>query len=264
MHFSLPAKNKTPPVEMIGTYSTIPELRWAVIAQRSLDEARIDAGVQELTSAGADASSSASRSSRCIFGYLFAVGITRPIRGLVFSTRAISRAEFHERVEVRGAAEISELAETFNHMAGDIERIRRTPEAGRRRKSRAVPRLHPHARRRHRRKGSLHARPFRPRREIFHDHRRISAASRRGSRPPAHLRAAARRGQNRRGRPRPEKARQAHRRRIRPDEAASVERRQHHASRRAAERHAARHRTCTTNAWTAPAIPTASRAIRFR
>src|SRR6202043_1206028 len=57
-----------------------------------------------------------------MFGYLFAVGITRPIRGLVFSTRAISRAEFHERVEVRGAAEIRELAETFNHMAGDIER----------------------------------------------------------------------------------------------------------------------------------------------
>ena len=37
------------------------------------------------------------------------------------STRAISRAEFHERAEVRGAAEISELAETFNNMAGDIE-----------------------------------------------------------------------------------------------------------------------------------------------
>jgi HD-GYP domain-containing protein (c-di-GMP phosphodiesterase class II) len=29
--------------------------------------------------------------------------------------------EFHERVRVEGAAEISELAETFNHMAGDIE-----------------------------------------------------------------------------------------------------------------------------------------------
>jgi putative nucleotidyltransferase with HDIG domain len=54
-------------------------------------------------------------------GYLFAVGITRPIRGLVESVRAISRAEFHERVLVRGAAEISELADTFNHMAGDIE-----------------------------------------------------------------------------------------------------------------------------------------------
>jgi HD-GYP domain-containing protein (c-di-GMP phosphodiesterase class II) len=49
------------------------------------------------------------------------VGITRPIRGLVESVRAISRAEFHERVVVSGTAEISELAETFNNMAGDIE-----------------------------------------------------------------------------------------------------------------------------------------------
>ena len=34
---------------MIGTYSTIPELSWTVIAERSLDSARIDAGVKELT-----------------------------------------------------------------------------------------------------------------------------------------------------------------------------------------------------------------------
>ena len=44
-----PARTSSHPVEMIGTYSTIPELGWAVIAQRSLDDARIDAGVQELT-----------------------------------------------------------------------------------------------------------------------------------------------------------------------------------------------------------------------
>jgi putative nucleotidyltransferase with HDIG domain len=54
-------------------------------------------------------------------GYLFAVGITRPIRSLAESVRAISRAEFHERVVVSGTAEIGELAETFNNMAGDIE-----------------------------------------------------------------------------------------------------------------------------------------------
>ncbi len=107
-------------VEMIGTYSTIPELRWAVIAQRSLDEARIDAGVHELTAQALRFVVGVTVIALLI-GYLFAVGITRPIRGLVFSVHAISRAEFHERVEVRGAAEIRELAETFNHMAGDIE-----------------------------------------------------------------------------------------------------------------------------------------------
>ena len=105
---------------MLGTYSTIPELRWAVIAQRSLAYARVDAGVDELTA----------QALRFVvgvmivaltLGYLFALGITGPIRRLVESTRAISRAEFHERVEVSGAAEISELAETFNQMAGHIE-----------------------------------------------------------------------------------------------------------------------------------------------
>ncbi|MGB8523016.1 MAG: HD domain-containing phosphohydrolase [Candidatus Acidiferrales bacterium] len=120
MHFFQQVLDSKHPVEMIGTYSTIPELHWAVIAQRSLDEARIDAGVHELT-AQALRFVVVVTLVALIFGYLFAVGITRPIRGLVFSVRAISRAEFHERVEVRGAAEVAELAETFNHMAGDIE-----------------------------------------------------------------------------------------------------------------------------------------------
>jgi HD-GYP domain-containing protein (c-di-GMP phosphodiesterase class II) len=119
-NFGMPSKDGRHSIEMIGTYSTIPELHWAVIAQRSLDDARVDAGVTELTSEALQFVVGVTFAA-LILGYLFAVGITRPIRGLVESTRAISRAEFHERVEVRGAAEISELAETFNHMAGDIE-----------------------------------------------------------------------------------------------------------------------------------------------
>ena len=120
MRFTLPAKGKARPVEMIGTYSTMPELRWAVIAQRGLDNARLDAGVKELT-AQALTFVVVVTFVALILGYLFALGITRPIRGLVESTRAMSRAEFHERVDVRGAAEIGELADTFNQMAGHIE-----------------------------------------------------------------------------------------------------------------------------------------------
>ena len=120
MHFSMTEPGKKNPVEMIGTYSTIPELGWAVIAERSLDEARIDAGVAELTHQALTFVVGVTIIA-LIIGYLFAVGITRPIRGLVESVRAISRAEFHERVKVEGAAEISELAETFNNMAGHIE-----------------------------------------------------------------------------------------------------------------------------------------------
>jgi HD-GYP domain-containing protein (c-di-GMP phosphodiesterase class II) len=106
--------------ELIGTYSTIPDLAWTVIAQRSLEEARDDAGVKELN-AQALTFVLVVTGAAIILGYLFAVGISTPIRALAASTRAISRGEFHERAPVRGAAEISELAQTFNNMAGDIE-----------------------------------------------------------------------------------------------------------------------------------------------
>jgi len=108
--------------EMIGTYSTIPDLGWAVIAQRSLDKARDDAGVSELNSQALTFVMVVTFAA-LILGYLFAVGITTPIRSLAASTRAISRGEFHERTPVAtvAAAEISELAETFNNMADDIE-----------------------------------------------------------------------------------------------------------------------------------------------
>ena len=106
--------------EMVGTYSTIPDLNWAVVAQRSLDKAREDAGVTELN-AQALKFVVVVTFAALILGYLFAVGISTPIRALAASTLAISRGEFHQRTPVQGAAEISELAETFNSMAGDIE-----------------------------------------------------------------------------------------------------------------------------------------------
>jgi len=118
MRFTLKQDGRDVP--MMGAYTTMPELNWAVISQRSLEKAREDAGVNVLNRqalvfvlvVGFFA---------LILGYLFAVAISAPIRGLARSTRAISRGEFHERTPVRGAAEISELAETFNKMADDIE-----------------------------------------------------------------------------------------------------------------------------------------------
>ncbi len=105
---------------MVGTYSTIPDLDWAVIAQRSLNQAREDAGVKELN-AQALGFVAVMTFIALVFGYFFAVAISRPVRSLAASTRAISRGEFHERTPVKGPAEISELAETFNSMAEDIE-----------------------------------------------------------------------------------------------------------------------------------------------
>jgi HD-GYP domain-containing protein (c-di-GMP phosphodiesterase class II) len=116
-------------VEMVGTYSTFPEVNWAVIAERSVKEARADAGVTELNRQ-ALAFVSVVVLIAVLFGYFFAVGISGPIRILAASTRAISRGEFHQRTPVRGAAEISELAENFNLMASDIEEyIERLKEA---------------------------------------------------------------------------------------------------------------------------------------
>jgi len=121
--------DKKHPVEMIGTYSTFPEMKWAVIAQRSLDQAQIDTGVTELNRQ-ALAFVSVVVLVAILVGYVFALGISGPIRGLAASTRAISRGEFHQRSAVRGASEISELAENFNKMAGDIEEyIERLKEA---------------------------------------------------------------------------------------------------------------------------------------
>jgi putative nucleotidyltransferase with HDIG domain len=121
--------DKKRPVEMIGTYSTLSELNWAVIAERSLDQAQTDTGVTELNRQ-ALAFVSVVILSAIFVGYFFAVGISGPIRGLAASTRAISRGEFHQRSPVRGASEISELAENFNKMAGDIEEyIERLKEA---------------------------------------------------------------------------------------------------------------------------------------
>ncbi|HUI75955.1 MAG TPA: HD domain-containing phosphohydrolase [Candidatus Acidoferrum sp.] len=107
-------------IEMVGTYSTFPELNWAVVAERSLAEARTDAGVTELNRQ-ALAFVTVVVLAAVLVGYFFAVGISGPIRSLAASTRAISRGEFHQRSPVRGASEISELAENFNKMAGDIE-----------------------------------------------------------------------------------------------------------------------------------------------
>src|ERR1700676_877677 len=94
VRFTEPGKKR--PIEMIGTYSTIPEANWAVIAQRSLDEARADAGVTELNRQ-ALAFVAVVVLVAISFGYFFAVGISGPIRGLAASTRAISRGEFHQR-----------------------------------------------------------------------------------------------------------------------------------------------------------------------
>src|SRR5437879_12991037 len=79
VHFTDKENNRQ--VEMVGTYSTFPEVDWAVISERSVDEARADAGVTEHNQQ-ALAFVSVVILVAILFGYLFAVGISTPIRSL--------------------------------------------------------------------------------------------------------------------------------------------------------------------------------------
>ncbi|HTS47701.1 MAG TPA: HD domain-containing phosphohydrolase [Bryobacteraceae bacterium] len=107
-------------VEFFGAFCPIPGLRWAVVAKRSVEDAQGDAGLPELNRQ-ALVIALALTVAAIFIAYFFAVGISQPVRALADSTRAISRGEFHERAPVVGTAEISDLAENFNSMAGDIE-----------------------------------------------------------------------------------------------------------------------------------------------
>ena len=107
-------------VEYFGAFSPIPEMRWAVVAMRSVGDAQADAGLPELNRQ-ALVIAFALTVAALLIGYFFAVGISHPVRALADSTRAISRGEFHERALVAGTAEITDLAENFNSMAEDIE-----------------------------------------------------------------------------------------------------------------------------------------------
>ncbi len=196
-------------ISMIGTYSTIPDLGWAVIAQRSLEDAREDVGVTELNEQALKFVFVVAFVA-LILGYLFAVGISKPIRALAASTRAISRGEFHQRTPVQGPAEISELAETFNGMASDIEQyIERLKLAAQETRelflgsikmlAAAIDEKDPYTRGHSGRVAKYSV--------IIGKHLGMNEADL-GS--PAHRRLASRRRQDRRGRSRTEKARRAH------------------------------------------------------
>jgi putative nucleotidyltransferase with HDIG domain len=108
-------------IKMIGTFTPVPGLHWAVIAHRRFDVMRQVAGIDELANQARTIMLFVLVFA-LVIGYVSAVGLTRPIRGLAASTLAISRGEFKQRAPVQGAAEISQLAETFNLMAGSIEK----------------------------------------------------------------------------------------------------------------------------------------------
>jgi HD-GYP domain-containing protein (c-di-GMP phosphodiesterase class II) len=105
-------------VEMLGTYSPVTALDWAVVVQKPQLEAY--RGVVEMQ-----------RTARllALLAVLLSIGvsifaarrITNPLQILTRSSRALARGDFSQRVHLRSRTEIGELAETFNTMSQDLE-----------------------------------------------------------------------------------------------------------------------------------------------
>jgi HD-GYP domain-containing protein (c-di-GMP phosphodiesterase class II) len=114
--FELVEQGKT--TEMLGTQVPVPDMNWAVIAQKPVERAYYAALEMEryalvlglvtvFLSVGV--------------GYYSARRLTTPIQVLAASTRAIAKGDFSRRVQVASRTEIGELAETFNVMTGELE-----------------------------------------------------------------------------------------------------------------------------------------------
>jgi HD-GYP domain-containing protein (c-di-GMP phosphodiesterase class II) len=107
-------------VPMLGTYSPVSSLSWAVVAQktqedayRSVTEMRRTANLLALLAIVLS-----------LFVSMFAARkITGPLQVLTESSRAIARGDFSQRVRLDSRTEIGELAQTFNTMSDDLERF---------------------------------------------------------------------------------------------------------------------------------------------
>ena len=106
--------------KMLGTYSPVLNLDWAVVVQKPRDEAY--RAVFEMQ-----------RTARllALLAVLLSVGIsiyaaqriTHPLKVLTQSSRAIARGDFSQRVHLQSRTEIGELASTFNIMTEELEQF---------------------------------------------------------------------------------------------------------------------------------------------
>jgi len=107
-------------VGMLGTSSPVPSLSWAVIAQKSQNEAY--SSVYEMQSK-AELFATLAVALSLAFGIYAARLIATPLQTLTESSRAIARGDFSKRVHLKSRTEIGELAQTFNSMTDDLERF---------------------------------------------------------------------------------------------------------------------------------------------
>ena len=105
-------------VPMLGTYSAARSLSWAVIAQKPQKAAYYSASQMALVTTlwGVVA-----LVISLVVAYFSALRITTPIKVLTRSSRAISRGDFSQRIQLQSRTEIGELAATFNQMTAELE-----------------------------------------------------------------------------------------------------------------------------------------------
>jgi HD-GYP domain-containing protein (c-di-GMP phosphodiesterase class II) len=107
-------------VEMLGTYSPVSSLGWAVVVQKPQLEAYRD--VYEMQGKARLLALAAVLAS-ILVSIIAARRITHPLHVLTQSSRALARGDFSQRVHVWSRTEIGELAQTFNSMSDELERF---------------------------------------------------------------------------------------------------------------------------------------------
>src|SRR5271154_464345 len=104
--------------EMLGTYSPVTSLDWAVVVQKPREDAY--RGIYDLQRTGRLLAWLAVFVS-VLLSIFSARRITSPLQVLAQSSRAIARGDFSQRVHLKTRTEIGELAETFNSMSQELE-----------------------------------------------------------------------------------------------------------------------------------------------
>jgi putative nucleotidyltransferase with HDIG domain len=116
MEFTVGTGNRK--VVMLGTYSPVTNLNWAVVAQKPRDEAY--SSVYDMQRTARILALLAIALSIWV-GIIAARRITNPLEVLTESSHAIARGDFSQRVQLKSRTEIGELAATFNFMSEELE-----------------------------------------------------------------------------------------------------------------------------------------------
>jgi len=103
---------------MLGTYSPVMALDWAVVVQKPQREAY--RGVYEMQRTARLLALMAVLLSIAV-SIFAARRITNPLQILTQSSRALARGDFSQRVHLWSRTEIGELADTFNTMSQELE-----------------------------------------------------------------------------------------------------------------------------------------------